>query len=99
MKTDRLVILAAGSSTRMSRSLGFTHNERITKCMIPVGRDRKPFLEYLLSNVEKAGFKEVVLVTAAADTSIEEHFGDGFGDLAISRVVQAVPPDRRKPAG
>lgn len=97
--TDKIVILAAGSSTRMSKSLGNAAADRMTKCMIPLGKDETPFLGYLLTNLEQAGFREVVIVTAEGDCSIQEYFGDTFGALAISTVVQAVPAGRAKPAG
>lgn len=94
-----LVILAAGSSTRMSTSLGDAQGSRMTKCMIPVGKNKRPFLQYLLTNAEKAGFREVVLVIAPGDSSIEQYFGNKFGSINLSRVVQTVPEGRRKPAG
>ena len=99
--TDKLVVLAAGSSTRMSTSLGEAQGSRMTKCMIPVGKgkNKKPFLHYLLKNAEQAGFGEVVLVAAPADSSIEQYFGNKFGSINLSRVVQTVPEGRRKPDG
>jgi NDP-sugar pyrophosphorylase family protein len=97
--SEKIVILAAGSSTRMSKSLGTAVTERMTKCMIPLGKDETPFLGYLLTNLEQAGFREVVIVTAEGDFTIQRYFGDTFGTLAISTVVQTVPAGRTKPAG
>jgi len=67
--------------------------------MIPVGSDRKPFLHYLLENAFQAGFTQVVVVTAPEDSSVEESFGDSFGTMNLSYVVQIIPQGRSKPFG
>lgn len=99
MKCSRIVILAGGSSSRMSKSLpGFSSN-RITKCMIEIPEAGKPFLEFLLKNIEDAGLSEVVIVTAPGDSSVRDYFSDSHGSLSLSYVQQLVPEGRTKPAG
>ncbi len=99
MNCNRIVILAGGRSSRMSRSLPGYKGDRITKCMIEIPGSRKPFLEYLLMNIEEAGISEVVIVTASGDTSVKHYFSDSYGSISISYVDQLVPEGRSKPAG
>lgn len=99
MKTDRMVILAAGASSRMSSSLGERLGKRMTKCMIPLGSKGVPLLKHLLVNVDKAGFREVVIVTAPGDLSIEKYLKDGFNTVRLSYVIQKKVEGRVKPAG
>jgi len=74
------------------------------KAMLPVGAGSRPFLDYSLYNIEKAGYTDVVIVTAERDRSIRAHYEAGgcaaeFPGLRISYVTQAIPAGRDKPAG
>ena len=66
-----IVIMAAGASSRMRESLdspdpGMKEAVRmlsgLPKAMIPVGPQGRPFLDYLLLNVAKAGYSDAVIV-------------------------------------
>jgi len=108
-----IVILAGGLSSRMKNPAGpgagvdeemLRHIQERAKAMLPVGEGSRPFLDYLLYNIERAGYREVVIVTAEGDSSIRSHYGsDGrpaeFPRLSISYVTQFIPPGRKKPAG
>jgi glucose-1-phosphate adenylyltransferase len=109
-----IVIMAAGASSRMQRSLaapdpGTKEAARILsglpKTMIPVGPDGRPFLDYLLLNVARAGYSDAVIVVSASENSIRVRYMD-FPDvvalppgLRISFAVQEIPEGRQKPAG
>ncbi len=80
MPLTRAVILAAGLGTRMRRP---TVKARLDaaqaraadsglKGMIPVGR---PFLDYLISALADAGFREVCLVVGPAHEVVRERYG------------------------
>lgn len=74
------------------------------KGMMRVGEGRRPFLDYLLLNVEKSGYKDVVIVVGERDNSIRRYYEEGGGDrqfpaLKILYVPQRVPPGREKPLG
>jgi len=64
------VILAAGEGTRM-RPLTYTR----PKVMLPIAN--KPILEHLISELSKAGVKDIVLVVGYKEEKIREYFGDG----------------------
>jgi SSS family solute:Na+ symporter len=75
----KAVILAAGRGTRMqaaNNDVALTPDQKATadagiKAMIPVGR---PFLDYSLSALGDAGFKEVCIVVTAADRTIRDRY-------------------------
>ena len=109
-----IVIMAAGASSRMQRSLDDLDSGKkeagrmlsgLPKSMIPVGPDGRPFLDYLLLNVAKAGYSDAVIVVSASENSIRVRYRD-FPDvvalppgLRISFAVQEIPEGREKPAG
>ena len=72
--------------------------------MIGVGADPRPFLDYLLYDVQAAGYRHVVLLTGEHDASVRKYYEEGRGQdafpgLTISFVVQRIPPGRTKPLG
>ena len=76
----------------------------LPKGMIGVGEGGRPFLEYLLYNASKAGFREVLLLLNPKDVVTQEHFGkiSAAGQtwgLTFSYARQQIPPDREKPLG
>lgn len=93
----KAVILARGLGTRMRRS-----DERVSldpaqefvastgvKAMIPVGR---PFLDYVLSALADAGYKEVCLVVAPDHSIIRRYYDQAdVSRLAIRYAVQREP--------
>lgn len=113
MDNGKLVILAGGISSRMKKpkdddididSKLVEDADLKTKSMIGVGKDYRPFLDYLLYNAREAGYKEIVLVVGANDNSIKEYYGynnsdNDFYGLKISYAVQPIPEGRIKPLG
>ncbi|MFQ5752905.1 MAG: sugar phosphate nucleotidyltransferase [bacterium] len=109
----RLVILAGGISSRMRqptlKSAGLDARliedaKDKAKSMIGVGRNYRPFLDYLLFNAREAGYKDVVMVVSEKDDSIRNYYGtkdrgNDFHGLAVSYAVQKIPPGRIKPPG
>ncbi|MCY7351914.1 MAG: NTP transferase domain-containing protein [Cytophagaceae bacterium] len=110
---SRLLILAGGLSSRMKKSLdvGSTLDasllqqaNTLPKGMIGVGENGRPFMEYLLYNASKAGFRDVILLLNPRDTVTQAHFekksatGETWG-LRFLYARQQIPPDREKPLG
>ena len=109
--SPKIVILAGGVSSRMkSFSDENLHPDlrrdaaRKSKSMIGVGEHARPFLDYLLCNVQKAGYREVVIVIGQSDDAMvkyyfeDQHAGD-FSRLHLSHVIQKIPAGRSKPLG
>jgi glucose-1-phosphate adenylyltransferase len=108
-----LIILAAGVSSRMKRSLeGSKHlAESVAaealhkpKSMIGVGKESRPFLDYLLYNAREAGYREIVLVVGEDDAAMRIMYGsadqrNAFHGLSISYARQRIPKGRTKPLG
>jgi glucose-1-phosphate adenylyltransferase len=109
----RLVILAAGVSSRMKRSLEEAtaldpavaeEALRKPKSMICVGKEQRPFLDYLLRNARDAGYRDVVLVVGEDDGAMRRLYGgadrgNAFHGLTISYARQRIPEGRTKPLG
>lgn len=107
------VVLAGGISSRMKHAVGgspaldpeLLEDARArAKAMIRVGPGRRPFLDFCLSNIARAGYSEVVVVTGQRDTSITDYYerdghGADFPGLSISYVVQRIPEGGEKPLG
>jgi NDP-sugar pyrophosphorylase family protein len=108
-----LVILAGGIGSRMKKQLTATAgvNEELLrdaetkpKGLIGLGEGGRPFLDYLLKNIEEAGYRDVVIVTGERDTFTREFYGRGdfgnvFGKLSISYAAQPIPTGRTRPLG
>lgn len=113
MNEPNIVILAGGISSRMRNSASSAHGleQSLTKeavekskSMIGVGIGHRPFLDYLLYNIQAAGYKEVVLLIGQNDTSVREYYEGSkrpgvFSKLDITFVVQPIPEGRSKPLG
>ncbi|MCX6170656.1 MAG: sugar phosphate nucleotidyltransferase [Ignavibacteriales bacterium] len=105
----KLVILAGGVSSRMKNSTLPENQvdlkliddaENKSKGMIRIGRDERPFLDYLLFNAREAGYAEIVIVISERDNSIKEHYSKhSIEGLNISFAVQIIPTGREKPLG
>ncbi len=75
-----------------------------SKSMIRVGKDARPFLDYLLYNARETGYRDIVLVIGENDSSIKKYYGNKeknneFKNLTISYAVQKIPLGRNKPMG
>lgn len=113
MNGGRLVILAGGISSRMKKPSAvqlkldahlIEDADKKTKSMIGVGKDYRPFLDYLLYNARESGYSDIVIVIGEKDNSIKEYYGqkdsgNEFYGLKISYAVQPIPPGRIKPYG
>jgi NDP-sugar pyrophosphorylase family protein len=113
MNTGRLVILAGGVSSRMKKPAKMDLNidkylleqsEIKTKSMLSVGKNERPFLDYLLYNAREAGYREILIVISEKDNSISNYYGEKannneFEGLNISYAVQKIPDGRIKPLG
>jgi len=106
------VILAGGISSRMKQSSVESglepelvrQAEERTKGMIGVGDGGRPFLDYLLYNMKKAGLQDVVIVIAERDAELRQYYGpkdrdNEFHGIRISYAIQRIPPGRKKPIG
>jgi NDP-sugar pyrophosphorylase family protein len=72
--------------------------------MIGVGSGHRPFLDYLLYNVQKSGYRDVVLLIGEKDESIKEYYKGkeqkaAFSEISLTYVVQPIPSGRAKPLG
>jgi len=113
MNESNLVILAGGISSRMKKPIdeNISIDKRLlnqadheSKSMLGVGKGRRPFLDYLLYNSQKSGYKDIVIVISENDDSIRKHYGpkdsnNNFFGLNISYAIQKIPLDREKPLG
>ncbi len=66
-KISKVVIPVAGAGTRL---LPVTKSQ--PKEMLPVGR--KPVVQYVVEEMQRAGLREILFVTGRQKTSIEDHF-------------------------
>lgn len=109
----KLLILAGGMSSRMKKALDsdtsldpklIEQANTLPKCMIGLGKNGRPFLDYVLFNASQAGVREVVLVLNPKDTVTQPHYenlianGNNWG-LNIQFARQFIPENREKPLG
>jgi glucose-1-phosphate thymidylyltransferase len=113
MPDGKIVILAAGISSRMKKSTApamvvdesLIHDaDRKSKSMIGVGKNHRPFLDYLLYNCRQAGYTDVLIVVGEKDDSIRNYYGEKdrdneFFGLKISYATQKIPSGSEKPLG
>ncbi len=110
-KKNRLLILAAGMSSRMKKETTSTIEENLLqqantlpKCMIGLGRNGRPFLDYLLCNAARGGITEVMLLLNPTDAVTQAYYERQVSDnqvfgLKLLFVRQAIPVGRTKPLG
>ncbi len=79
------IILAGGFGTRLQGVIG----KDIPKPMAPVSG--RPFLEYLLAYLNKAGVSRIILASGYKHEVIENHFGNSFMGMAIKHSVEKSP--------
>jgi dTDP-glucose pyrophosphorylase len=113
LNDGRLVILAGGISSRMKKSIVeatsidkklIADADKKSKGMIGVGKNYRPFLDYLLFNAKNSGYLDIEIVIGENDDSIKEYYGNSeknnhFNGLKISYAVQSIPSGRNKPLG
>lgn len=113
MSDGRMIILAGGISSRMKRPSAVQSKidahliedaNKKSKSMIGVGKNYRPFLDYLLYNARESGYSDIVIVIGEKDNSIKNYYGqkdlnNEFYGLRISYAVQPIPQGRIKPFG
>ncbi|MCX6145479.1 MAG: sugar phosphate nucleotidyltransferase [Ignavibacteriales bacterium] len=108
----RVVILAGGVSSRMKSPSAegrldpelVKQAEEGTKGMISVGEGGRPFIDYQLYNMKKAGIDDVVIVVGEKDEVLRQYYGlkdrdNEFHGLRITYAIQRIPEGRSKPMG
>ena len=78
------IILAGGFGTRLAARLDGT-----PKSMAPVAG--RPFLEILLTQLQRAGCARVLLSVGYLHNLIKEHFGATFRGMSLEYVVESEP--------
>jgi glucose-1-phosphate adenylyltransferase len=108
----KLLIMAGGMSSRMkkvegSESLDSTLVQQantLPKGMIGVGKDGRPFMDYLIFNAHLAGYNEVLILKNPKDEVTKPYYdklvedGKAWG-MIFKYATQQIAPDREKPAG
>lgn len=102
----KLMILAAGMSSRMKTStsnlINSSQNDQANnrpKCMIEVGENNTPFLEFLLYNATSARISEICIVQNEKDLFTQNYLSDKFLDIKFNFVTQKIPQNQLKPMG
>lgn len=110
---NKLVILAGGVSSRMKKSLEQESqlNDQVLidaklkpKSMIRIGKDGRPFLDYLIMNAKKSGINDITIVISEKDNSIKEYYDsihdeNWLKEIKINYAYQKIPEGREKPLG
>lgn len=105
---DTIIVMAGGMSSRMKKSEDsdlesskLQQANNTSKSLITFGKSNKPFIYFLLKNIDEAKFKTVVLVVSK-DYQNFKNIIDGFSSdfsLKIHFAIQKIPNDRIKPLG
>ena len=112
MKNDSLIVMVAGMSSRMKKSISQTQVPKSVatiamqhhKSLIPLPGKGKPILFYLLENAVNAGIKTIYLVTSADNHAfkafVQQYCEEGALRSVVFRyAIQNVPVGRQKPLG
>jgi D-glycero-alpha-D-manno-heptose 1-phosphate guanylyltransferase len=84
MKTREAIVLAGGLGSRLKDVL-----PGIPKCMAPL--NGKPFLAYVLANLEKQGVNKVILSVGYLKDHIINYFGKKFQNISIEYAIETEP--------
>ena len=104
--TKTIVILAAGMSSRMKKSIDSDIDDskadeanKKSKSLITFGD--KPFIYFLLKNIVEAGFEKVIMVVGKDFDDFKKQLDNlNFNNkLKIDYAIQKIPKDRVKPFG
>ena len=104
--TKTIVILAAGMSSRMKKSIESNMddskiNEANNKAKSLITFGGKPFIYFLLENIINAGFENIVMVVGKDFKDFKKQI-DEFpmvSKIKVEFAVQKIPTDRVKPFG
>ena len=108
----KLLIMAGGMSSRMKKVEGsealdsalVQQANTLPKGMIGVGKDGRPFMDYLIYNAYKANYDEVLILKNPKDSVTKPYYdkleadGKAWG-MKFLYATQTISPDREKPAG
>ena len=107
-----IIILAGGASSRMKNSMisknlseeELKNANTRSKALLEFGNPKRPILDFLLRNAEKAGYKKVVIVIGEQGALFKEYYGkqlkdNSFRGLSVSYAIQYIPVGRDKPLG
>ncbi len=78
------IVLAGGLGTRLASRL-----DGVPKAMARVAG--RPFLEILLTQLQRAGCTRIVLSVGHLHTAIQQHFGGAFNGVQIVYAIENVP--------
>jgi NDP-sugar pyrophosphorylase family protein len=84
----KLLIMAGGMSSRMKKTDGNSNLDEklieqantLPKGMIGVGKDGRPFMDYLLYNAHRAGYNEVLILKNPKDTVTQPYYDQLVAD-------------------
>ena len=108
MINDSLIILAAGLSSRMKKSVSSKNLSKRSieqansrdKGLIGIDKNGRPLIHYLLINAKIAGFKVIYLVIGQNSDSFKSYFDENkYDDLDIEFAVQYLEKNKVKPSG
>ena len=110
MISDSIIVMAAGASTRMknsnfqNKSINYkqTIDSNKSKSLIGFGKELKPFISFLISNISNSGFKNVYIVVPENSESFKKYFNQRVKKelkIKINLSPQLVPKNRSKPLG
>ncbi|MBT4960798.1 MAG: nucleotidyltransferase [Flavobacteriaceae bacterium] len=105
---DSLIILAAGLSSRMKKSVSSKNLSKRSieqansrdKGLIGIDKNGRPLIHYLLINAKIAGFKVIYLVIGQNSDSFKSYFDENkYDGLDIEFAVQYLEKNKLKPSG
>ena len=110
MISDSIIVMAAGASTRMknsnfqNKSINYqqTIDSNKSKSLIGFGKESKPFISFLISNISNSGFKNVYIVVPENSEYFKKYFNQRVKKelkIKINLSFQLVPKNRSKPLG
>jgi glucose-1-phosphate adenylyltransferase len=108
MINDSLIILAAGLSSRMKKSVSSKNLSKRSieqansrdKGLIVIDKNGRPLIHYLLINAKSAGFKVIYLVIGQNSNSFKSYFDENkYDGLDIEFAVQYLEKNKLKPSG
>ena len=108
MINDSLIILAAGLSSRMKKSVSTKNLSKRSieqansrdKGLIGIDKNGRPLIHYLLINAKSAGFKTIYLVIGQNSDSFKSYFDENkYDGLDIEFAVQYLEKNKVKPSG
>jgi glucose-1-phosphate adenylyltransferase len=107
MINDSLIILAAGLSSRMKKSVSSKNLSKRSieqansrdKGLIGIDKNGRPLIHYLLINAKIAGFKVIYLVIGQNSDSFKSYFDENkYDGLDIEFAVQYLEKNKLKPS-